>query len=303
MVTFDFPGEKYLLEELPDYDNERKMLVVKFVLTFIFWTMFMPFFLASEKHVAAGDESGRENASDGTPIETIASTTTTTKSSSTTRTRTTTTTTIVQQQRTKKKANAYKKKQDTSTKKNELKKGMDDNLCSARAAAIGDNKSSSTVKVIDGHTNLFCCVGFTLHIIYVLLKSSPDNYCTSRTVFETPLFSQGECDHLVGMAERVAGVNYNMAQKFVKTEMDEIEHGTNSSIHNMMMGYLHPTTDLNLVTDNFSDEDRAWIQQRLDARLAPTLERIFGVPPSAIRANDVSTALLILVRIVLLCVS
>ena len=306
MVAFDFPGEKYLLEELPDYDNEQKMLVVKFVLTFIFWTMFVPLFLASKNHVATGDESGSENANDGTPIETIASTTTTTKSLSTTRTRTTTTTTIVQQQRTKKKSNANKKKQDT-TKKNELKKGKDDNSCSARVVAIGDSKSGSTVKVVDGYTNIFCCVGFTLHIIYVLLKSSPDNYYTSRTVFETPLFSQGECDHLVGMAERVARENYDMAQKFVTTEVDEIEDGakSNASIHNTMMGYLkepygwqktrhvfHPTTDLNLVTDSFSDEDRAWIQQRLDARLAPTLERIFGVPPSAIRANDVSTVLL-----------
>ena len=276
------------------------MLVVKFVLTFIFWTMFVPLFLASENHAAAGDKSGSENASDGTPTETIASTTTTTKSSSTTRTRatTTTTTTIVQQQRTKKKTNANKKKQDTSTKENELRKDKEHDSCSARVVTIGDSKSGSTVKVIDGYTNLFCCVGFIIHTIYVLLKSSPDNYYTSRTVFETPLFSQSECDHLVGMAERVAGENYDMAQKFVTTE-------ANTSTQNTMMGYLkepygwqktrhafHPTTDLNLVTDNFSDDDRAWIQQRLDARLAPTLERIFGVPPSAIRANDVSTVLL-----------
>jgi len=97
------------------------------------------------------------------------------------------------------------------------------------------------------------------------------------------------------MAERVAGENYDMAQKFVRTG----ENSTDSSINRRMEGYLkepfgwqktrhkhHPTTDLNLVTDSFSDEDRAWIQQRLDARLAPTLERIFGVPQSAIRAND-----------------
>jgi hypothetical protein len=31
-----------------------------------------------------------------------------------------------------------------------------------------------------------------------------------------------------------------------------------------------------------------WLQERLDARLAPTLSRIYGIPASAIRANDVS---------------
>lgn len=51
----------------------------------------------------------------------------------------------------------------------------------------------------------------------------------------------------------------------------------------------HPTTDLNLVTDPFTKEDLAWIQQRLDARLTPTLERIFGVTAASIRGNDVST--------------
>ena len=135
-------------------------------------------------------------------------------------------------------------------------------------------------------------------MIYILLTASPDNYYTCRTVFETPLFSQAESDHLVEMAERVARKNYDMAKKIVKTNPDEIKNGTDSS---KIEGYLkepygwqktrhkfHPTTDLNLVTDNFSDEDRSWIQQRLDARLSPTLERIYGVPPSAIRANDVS---------------
>jgi len=72
-----------------------------------------------------------------------------------------------------------------------------------------------------------------------------------------------------------------------------------SFLQNQMRGYLdeprgwqklrhelYPTTDLNVVTDGFSEADRNWLRQKLDARLAPTLERIFGIPPSAIRAND-----------------
>ena len=48
----------------------------------------------------------------------------------------------------------------------------------------------------------------------------------------------------------------------------------------------YPTTDLNLVTDPFSREARQYISQKLDRRLAPLLERIYGVTPRAIRAND-----------------
>mmetsp|Transcript_16712 Transcript_16712/g.38212 ORF Transcript_16712/g.38212 Transcript_16712/m.38212 type:complete len:124 (+) Transcript_16712:604-975(+) len=116
------------------------------------------------------------------------------------------------------------------------------------------------------------------------------------------MFTQDECDHLVDMAERVAIQNYHMAREYIEEEEREHNHDSNSSVNTTIMGYLkepygwqktrhkyHATTDLNLVYDKFSDDDRAWIQQKLDARLAPTLERIFGVPPSALRANDVSS--------------
>ncbi len=274
MAAFEFPGEKYLLEDVPDYGIQRQMLIVKFFLTFVFWTMVLPSFLASEQR------------SDESPKETVASTTTTTKSSSRT-TRKTTTTTIVKVHQRK------TKKQSRTSKKNEPN-GQNDDSSSTPTAGDTDSNKGGTVKVVDGHVNLLCLFAFLLHAIYLLVNSSPDNYYTSRTVFESPLFSQSECNYLVDMAERVAGRNYDLAQKFVETNSGEIEDPT-------MLGYLkeplgwqktrhqsHPTTDLNLVTDSFLDEDRAWIQQRLDARLAPTLERIFGVPPSAIRANDVS---------------
>lgn len=49
----------------------------------------------------------------------------------------------------------------------------------------------------------------------------------------------------------------------------------------------YPTTDLNLVTDPFSGEDREWLAQRLDARMAPIIERAFGISRGAVRANDI----------------
>ena len=280
-----FPGEKYLLEELPDYGGERQMLLVKFLLTFAFWTMLVPYFLASEDKVMPGENRGSSSTGGKDSNETVASTTTTTTKSSSRTIKKTTTTTIVKVHRKTTKKGRTSKTSETKT--------------------IQSDKSSSAVpdgsKIVDGNiTLLCCCVVFLLHAIYILVTSSPDNYYPSRTVFETPLFSQDECDHLVGMAERVARENHDMAQKFVETNPGEIEKESNST-HTRISGYLkepfgwqktrhkaHPTTDLNLVTDNFSEEDRSWIQQRLDARLAPTLERIYGVPPSAIRANDVS---------------
>ncbi len=306
MATFDFPGEKYLLEDLPDYGSERQMLIVKFFLIFVLWTMIVPSFLASEKDLANANESGNGNrnrnrnnnaSTDQCPRETRATTTTTKSSSKTTR-KTTTTTTIVkvQHRKTQKKAISAKKQIPNTTSKNIDSKNVQKESTQAT--------TSDTVKVVDLHTNLLCLFAFVLHAIYLLVMASPDNYYTSRTIFETPLFSQSECDYLVDMAERVAGTNYEIAQKFVQTNSAKKDGENNQSAHTTttMMGYLkepygwqktrhkfHPTTDLNLVTDNFTDEDRAWIQQKLDARLAPTLERIFGVPPSAIRANDVST--------------
>lgn len=43
-----------------------------------------------------------------------------------------------------------------------------------------------------------------------------------------------------------------------------------------------------VITDPFTRSDLDWLQTKLDARLAPTLSRIFGIPESSIRANDVS---------------
>jgi hypothetical protein len=135
--------------------------------------------------------------------------------------------------------------------------------------------------------------------------SSPDNYYTTRTVFETPLFTEAECAYLVDMAERVADVNYRQAQQERARLVLETAASTEDVVKEMLgqplKGYLEdppgwqklrhrsfPTTDLNLVTDPFTREDQEWVRTKLDARLAPTLERIFGVPPSSIRAIDVS---------------
>lgn len=49
----------------------------------------------------------------------------------------------------------------------------------------------------------------------------------------------------------------------------------------------YPTTDLNVVTDPFTAEDRAWLAEKLNARLSVLMERTFGVFRGAVRANDI----------------
>lgn len=46
------------------------------------------------------------------------------------------------------------------------------------------------------------------------------------------------------------------------------------------------STDLNWVTDPFTKDQREWFSDLLNRRFSPILERIYGVPQSAIRGLD-----------------
>jgi hypothetical protein len=50
---------------------------------------------------------------------------------------------------------------------------------------------------------------------------------------------------------------------------------------------LYPTTDLNLITDPFTHKDREWLASLFDSRLAPLIERAYGIWRGAVRANDI----------------
>eukprot|EP00536_Pseudo-nitzschia_multiseries_P004878 jgi/Psemu1/189169/e_gw1.85.127.1 len=253
-----FPGEAYLREVLPDYSGERQMLVFKIVLAVLFWIIVAPSLAATEK-TTIKQESGSKKKTVGESTESVART-----------------------------ANNNNNNNNNGT------------------------QPPTTIRVIDGTTNMCCLVCCLLHIVYLFFVSSPDNYYTGRTVFETPLFTRSECNELVEMAERVAGDNYERAAQAFVGDKDKDNNNNNNNHQNenknneternassRMRGYLdeprgwqklrhelYPTTDLNLVTDGFSEADRDWLREKLDARLAPTLERIFGIPPSSIRAND-----------------
>jgi hypothetical protein len=129
---------------------------------------------------------------------------------------------------------------------------------------------------------LYSSLGLVISTI-ILLFYSPHNYFTSRQVFEAPLFTKKECEHVIQMAEQVALLNYKRALQDKKTHDTLVlpPEGWQKARHGS-----YPTTDLNLVTDPFTKEDRQWLSDRLDSRLAPTLSRLYGVPIKSLRAAD-----------------
>ena len=158
--------------------------------------------------------------------------------------------------------------------------------------------TTATQKEINPIVQAGSVLMFMISVFWIMLKVSPDNYYTSRGVFESPLFTREECNHLIEMAEDVAKRNYEIA-KNVESELSL--SGNTQQMNETIKGFLkepvgwqkkrhdsYPTTDLNLVTDPFTKSDRTWIREKLDARLAPTMSRLFGIPPRSIRALDVS---------------
>jgi hypothetical protein len=134
----------------------------------------------------------------------------------------------------------------------------------------------------------FSMGGFILIAAYLLLSVSPNNFLTARSVFQSPLFTREECRHILDLADQAAARNYDAALAIHPEEANaaitawkkeplgwqKMRHGN------------YPTTDLNMVIDPFTKQDREWLGDLLDRRLAPTLARIFGIPINSIRAND-----------------
>jgi hypothetical protein len=54
----------------------------------------------------------------------------------------------------------------------------------------------------------------------------------------------------------------------------------------MLWTGTYPTTDLSVENDPFTNDERKWIVNLLDRRLAPMLSRLYGVPYTAMRAYD-----------------
>ncbi|CAJ1956357.1 unnamed protein product [Cylindrotheca closterium] len=269
MAPYGYAGEEFLSVELPNYEMDRLLLMTKLVVGFVAWLVVIPVMLASPP--AAAPPQNAEEKKQGTANRA----TTTTKNGATTRTKTI-------------------KIVETTTKKK--KKEMNGKSKKANVApehsvkkANKEESEEPTVKQVSELANMLCILGFMVTFLYMIIVTSPDNRYTTRGVFEAPLFTREECDHLVDMAETVAQRNYEAAaaseaNATIKDRdllvMEPV--GWQKKRHE-----VHSTTDLNVITDPFSKSDRQWIKEKLNARLAPTIERLYGVPQGSIRANDI----------------
>lgn len=163
---------------------------------------------------------------------------------------------------------------------------------------------------------------FHYNIQEIIVFPSPETIesvvFAARAVYQAPLLTVDECRHIIDMAHAAAERNVEFASKEaakqeflrgagiisrVDDEADDFiqQHQRNNNEGHVVEGRTlldepkgwtkdrhtsYPTTDLNLVTDPFTTNDRDFLKKILDARLAPLLERVYGIAPGAIRAND-----------------
>lgn len=146
-------------------------------------------------------------------------------------------------------------------------------------------KVGEPVRYIPVQANLLACGGLLLTCVFILMKS-PYNAYTPRRVFQAPLLTGSECETILAMAAAAAKLNYEAAKS------NPNKNKTSEALLREPLGWQktrhgsYPTTDLNLVTDPFTREDRKFLTNLLDRRLAPLISRVFGIPERAIRAND-----------------
>ena len=139
--------------------------------------------------------------------------------------------------------------------------------------------------------------------IFGVLFFSENNLFPSRTILQVPVFTKDECKYIIEMANAAERnvENSKKERELLMVENPGLENVKDTSsdnrdnrIHNNKLRVLdstlseppgwkkgrhnaYPTTDLNLVTDPFTNEDRAWLADRLNSRLAPIIERGFGI--------------------------
>ena len=153
------------------------------------------------------------------------------------------------------------------------------------------NPQPVTARYIPLYVSFVSLLGCLTTTLLINFHWSPYNYFTPRRIFQAPLLTPAECQIIVDMANRAA--ERNVAALPDNATLDTSHDGYDT--HPLLVeprGWQktrhgsYPTTDLNLVTDPFTPQDRDWLADLLDRRLAPSLQRFFGVPPASIRTND-----------------
>jgi cytoskeletal protein RodZ len=246
---FGFPAEDLLAEHPPDYQRERILLTAKLVAIFIFFIVLVPVMMA-------------------TPVEPEKPT-----------------------------EEPSKEVPDAKTKTRKKSKAKQQQPVIPESPKDGDDDDDEII-IYEAHplVSFLSVFGFMFFTVFILATHNPDNYYAANGVFQAPLFSPAECQDILNMADAAAQVNYEKARSvhamYELTGRDANETGTGlledpKGWQKLRHG-SYPTTDLNLVTDPFTKENHDYLKQKLDARLSPIIQRIYGIPPAAVRAYDVS---------------
>ena len=164
------------------------------------------------------------------------------------------------------------------------------------------SKASEQPEIVSKEVPLFVSaltvLGFVTTSVVVLLWCSPYNGWLPRRVFQAPLLTREECDEIVkrSMAAAERNVQQSQARLAVVGGWDNLtkeENRTMTALLDFPSGWqksrhaAYPTTDLNLVTDPFTKDDREFIGGLLHRRLSPLIVRIFGIPSKSIRSIDI----------------
>lgn len=278
-MTSSFAGEAFLIDPPPDYPSEWRSIGTRLVLCVSFFAIGVPILLPVlfgekvqvEKRPTLEDKSSLQEEREST-------------------------------------GNSGKKsKRDKRRKPTQSGARDDDHAATAEMETVVE-VPSYILPVL----NILC-----LTVCFFIVASSPNNRVAARAVYQAPLLTAEECRHIIDMSHAAAERNVELASKEaakeeflrgagvisrVDDEADDFDQrhqrqGRNDQVKGRTLldeprGWTkdrhtsYPTTDLNLVTDSFAPDDRAYIENILDARLAPLFERVYGIAPGAIRASD-----------------
>ena len=287
-----FPGEDFLTVRLPNYDWERRLIVYKIIAVIAVFLFILPFY-------------------------------STTKAVTTTPTEKTVSESNEETSQKLKNQNASQQSSKRRAKKSSKCNGKKGEFQPQPQTEPKEEIAYELPYLVSNIFNLSCIIS-----IFGVLFFSTNNLFPARTLMRAPVFTREECQSIIDMAHRAAkrnakeaererglfivkhpelvdlelnanGTFINIKDGSIVTDLDTIQLKQKMNKLNSMLNYpngwkkdrhsSYPTTDLNLVTDPFTVEDREWLGQRLDARLAPLVERGYGIARGAIRANDVSS--------------
>jgi len=276
--------EEYLAANLPDYEKERFQIVIKVCASIFLFIFVLPYIFATKKVSASDTNCDKEQKHMDTQKDAVLTSPS-------------------------KKISKNKKKIRNGTKQKPHDVSPQHGKESPQSSTVDKPQETDAVEfsaIISNILTLLCIL-----FIFCILFFSKNNLFPARTILQAPMLTRDECKHIIDIANKAAKVNAENAQKekdlFMLanpdfnpySSLDNIRDPDTIKFTKLKVLLKEPsgwhkdrhaayeTVDLNIVTDPFTAEDRTWLAERLNSRLAPLIEKGFGIFRGAIRANDI----------------